>query len=49
MARARGFDALGVSDVELEADAAHLERWVDAGRHGEMSYMWKHGTRRVSR
>src|SRR5690242_14992070 len=47
MARARGFDALGVSDVELEADAAHLERWVDAGRHGEMSYMWKHGTRRV--
>ena len=47
MARARGFDALGVSDVELGADAAHLERWVDAGRHGEMDYMWKHGTRRV--
>jgi len=47
LARARGFDALGVSDVELGADATHLERWVDAGRHGEMDYMWKHGTRRM--
>ena len=46
LARARGFDALGVSDVELGADAAYLEGWVDAGRHGEMDYMWKHGTRR---
>ena len=46
LARARGFDALGVSDVELGPDAAYLERWVDAGRHGEMDYMWKHGTRR---
>jgi epoxyqueuosine reductase len=47
LARARGFDALGVSDVELGPDAAYLERWVDAGRHGEMDYMWKHGTRRM--
>jgi epoxyqueuosine reductase len=47
LARARGFDALGVSDVELGPDAAYLERWVEAGRHGEMEYMWKHGTRRT--
>jgi epoxyqueuosine reductase len=47
LARARGFDALGVSGVELAADAAHLERWLDAGRHGEMGYMAKHGTRRT--
>src|SRR4051812_48639086 len=47
LARARGFDALGVSDVELGPDAAHLDRWVHAGRQGEMDYMWKHGTRRV--
>jgi epoxyqueuosine reductase len=47
LARARGFDALGVSDVELGADAARLERWVEDGRHGEMEYMWKHGTRRM--
>ena len=47
LARARGFDALGVSDVELAADAEYLERWIGSGRHGEMNYMWKHGTRRV--
>jgi epoxyqueuosine reductase len=47
LARARGFDALGVSDVELGPDAAYLERWLDIGRHGEMDYMRKHGTRRV--
>jgi epoxyqueuosine reductase len=47
LARARGFDSLGVSDVELGADAEYLERWVGSGRHGEMDYMWKHGTRRV--
>ncbi len=41
MAQARGFDALGVSDVELGSDAAHLERWLGQGRHGEMDYMWQ--------
>jgi epoxyqueuosine reductase len=46
LARARGFDALGVSDVALDADAAYLARWIDAGKHGEMDYMWKHGSRR---
>ncbi len=47
MAQSRGFDALGVSDVELGSDAAHLERWLGQGRHGEMDYMWKHGSRRT--
>jgi len=47
MATARGFDALGVADVALDADAAWFERWLEAGRHGEMDYMWKHGTRRT--
>jgi epoxyqueuosine reductase len=47
LARARGFDALGVSDLALDADAAHLEAWLDSGRHGEMGYMAKHGTRRT--
>ena len=46
LARKRGFEALGVADVALDADAAYLDRWVDAGRHGEMSYMHKHGTKR---
>src|SRR5262245_13020157 len=47
LARARGFDALGVSAVELGGDAAYLERWVGSGRHGEMDYMWDHGSRLV--
>jgi epoxyqueuosine reductase len=47
MALARGFDALGVSDVQLAVDAAHLDRWLGAGKHGEMGYMSKHGTRRT--
>ena len=47
LARARGFDALGVSDVALDVDAAHLERWLGKGSHGEMDYMSKHGTRRT--
>src|SRR5688572_22151105 len=47
MAAARGFDALGVSDVALDADAIRLERWVDAGLHGEMGYMSRHGTKRT--
>jgi epoxyqueuosine reductase len=47
LARSRGFDALGVSDLTLDADAAHLERWIAAGRHGEMDYMHKHGSKRT--
>src|SRR5690348_12141172 len=47
LAAARGFDALGVSDVALGPDAEHLERWLAQGRHGEMDYMARHGTRRT--
>jgi epoxyqueuosine reductase len=47
MARARGFDALGVSDVALEVDAARLNHWLDAGLHGEMDYMSRHGSKRT--
>jgi len=47
LARERGFDALGVAEVAIPADAAHLQRWLDAGKHGEMGYMAKHGSRRT--
>ena len=47
LAAARGFDTLGVSDVALEVAAAHLDRWLSVGRHGEMDYMSKHGSRRT--
>jgi epoxyqueuosine reductase len=46
MAKERGFDALGISNVDLEKDAVHLERWLGEGKHGEMGYMARHGTRR---
>lgn len=41
-----GFAAIGFSDIELAADEAHLLNWLDAGFHGEMEYMARHGTRR---
>jgi epoxyqueuosine reductase len=47
MAAAHGFDALGVSDVALDVDAARLERWLEIGLHGEMGYMARHGSRRT--
>ena len=41
-----GFQAVGIADVDLSEDAAHLERWLAAGRHGEMGYMQRHGSLR---
>jgi epoxyqueuosine reductase len=43
---ALGFQSIGFSDIELAADEAHLNAWLDAGMHGEMDYMARHGTRR---
>jgi epoxyqueuosine reductase len=42
-----GFQQLGVSGVELGEDEAHLDEWLRAGWHGDMSYMERHGTRRT--
>jgi epoxyqueuosine reductase len=47
LARARGFDSLGVADVDLAIDASRLARWLDVGLHGEMGYMSRHGTKRT--
>ncbi len=47
LAQTRGFDALGVAGVAVPADATHLHRWLDEGKHGEMGYMAKHGSRRT--
>src|SRR5262245_46943214 len=41
-----GFQKIGVADLDLEADEQHLETWLAAQRHGEMSYMVRHGRRR---
>jgi epoxyqueuosine reductase len=41
-----GFQKVGITGVELGEDEAHLLDWLDAGFHGEMDYMARHGTRR---
>ncbi len=41
-----GFNAVGISDIDLAQDEIHLLNWLAAGRHGEMDYMARHGTRR---
>ena len=41
-ARALGFDALGVSAIEIPEDERHLLKWLEAGFHGEMGYMQRH-------
>ena len=41
-----GFAQVGVSSIDLGEHPRYLERWLDAGYHGEMGYMAKHGPRR---
>ena len=41
-----GFQQIGISATELGDDEAHLMNWLAAGRHGEMDYMQRHGTKR---
>jgi epoxyqueuosine reductase len=45
-ARAHGFDALGVAGISLTADEQRLIEWLDAGFHGDMEYMLRHGSMR---
>lgn len=41
-----GFNQVGITDTQLDDAEAHLLNWLAAGRHGEMTYMARHGTRR---
>jgi len=41
-----GFQQMGVADTRLQAHEVFLDDWLRAGRHGEMDYMQRHGTRR---
>jgi epoxyqueuosine reductase len=45
-AREAGFDRIGVARIDIPEDEQHLLRWLDAGFHGEMDYMRRHGTMR---
>lgn len=41
-----GFAQVGVTDVDLGEHEAYLQKWLDAGYHGSMDYMAKHGSKR---
>jgi len=47
LGRDLGFSKLGIAATDLGADEARLERWLALGRHGEMSYMERHGRKRT--
>ncbi|MGG1944751.1 tRNA epoxyqueuosine(34) reductase QueG [Trinickia sp. NRRL B-1857] len=42
-----GFSAVGISDTDLSDAEAALFAWLEAGCHGEMDYMAKHGAKRA--
>ena len=42
-----GFNQVGITDVDLSQHEAALQRWLDAGYHGEIDYMATHGMKRA--
>lgn len=41
-----GLAQCAITDTDLAEDETHLLNWLQAGFHGEMDYMQRHGTRR---
>lgn len=44
--RELGFQAVGITNTDLEAQGEYLERWLARGYHGDMEWMAKHGSKR---
>lgn len=44
--RELGFAKVGISDTQLDDAETRLDHWLAAGKHGEMAYMARHGTKR---
>lgn len=42
-----GFQKVGITDVDLSEHEAQLQRWLDAGYHGSMDWMARHGMMRA--
>ena len=42
-----GFQKIGIAGVALPEDERRLLDWLEAGRHGRMHYMSRHGTKRA--
>ncbi|WP_106478658.1 tRNA epoxyqueuosine(34) reductase QueG [Phytohalomonas tamaricis] len=45
--RELGFQHVGIADTDLSVHEPHLQTWLEAGHHGAMDYMHKHGTKRT--
>ena len=43
-----GFQQCGISDTQLKKHGQYLDKWLDQGFHGEMSYMQTHGSKRYT-
>ncbi|MBD8826938.1 tRNA epoxyqueuosine(34) reductase QueG [Pseudomonas sp. CFBP 13602] len=44
--RELGFQQVGIAGLDLGEHERHLQRWLEAGYHGEMDYMAAHGSKR---
>jgi epoxyqueuosine reductase len=42
-----GFQQVGITGIDLDADERYLESWLARDRHGEMEYMRRHGLKRA--
>ena len=42
-----GFQQVAITDASTGEHEQHLQRWLDNGFHGDMDYMYKHGTKRT--
>ncbi|HEV2210131.1 MAG TPA: tRNA epoxyqueuosine(34) reductase QueG [Verrucomicrobiae bacterium] len=47
-ARELGFDDCRITTAAAPDSAPHFERWLDAGRHGEMGYLQRNASKRVA-
>jgi epoxyqueuosine reductase len=43
-----GFGAVGVADLDVAEAAGFLRRWLQQGRHGQMSYLQRHANLRAA-
>jgi len=41
-----GFQALGFTGIDLNQHSDYLDKWIQAGYHGEMAWMARHGDKR---
>ena len=41
-----GFQALGFTGIDLADHEGYLSKWLDAGYHGDMEWMARHGAKR---